>query len=182
MAEPSYWPPLIAAAIGGGAVMAAQFIAQRMTAGRERSTRQHEAEARRRLKLEDLQRQTLVEIQDALGRLLESSCEVATYWMLSRGEGDKGTESLAKEMKAPDFIRPLSRYMESRTKAVGLMTRAAEEGVRKATADTLVAADALRYEKGGREDIQTRITAVQSAYLAACKLTGEIIRSLDEMP
>jgi hypothetical protein len=71
--------PLLQTVIGGLMTMGGGALAHRLTLGREREARQHEAEERRRRQQADFQIKTLSDLQDALCRVMKAVYTLADF-------------------------------------------------------------------------------------------------------
>jgi hypothetical protein len=174
----------VVALVGHGLNAWRDHVARRHDAKERRREREEDLRARRsdnevryRHRADDYQRQTLVDVQETLGDLLESAFEaaiLASIPHIPRKPGDAPDRAELIEAR-----KPIARYQGLRAKAFALTARVCDQSARRAAMDALKEAEAARNVVGNLEGLQESSATAFVRFVTFCGRAGELIRAID---
>jgi hypothetical protein len=180
MASPSIWVTLATATLAAAAAIIASVVTQRMTARRERELRRTEAETKRRHQVEDLQRATLVDLQDSLRELLNETQAVTSIFILERTTRSPVGRPFEGGIGLGEIRKSNGQFMASQARVFTLMSRVQDTEAKTLALKVVELCQVAKNGVGETDDQTALLNPAFNAFVAANRRTGDLILALDE--
>lgn len=180
MEHQNYLVTLTTTAITAVTAIGATIITQVLISRREHRTRHLEDQARRVLRVKDLQRQTLVELQDEMCKMIDVVMAIVAHGVVIRSWKGASGRSTIEDLELEDVLKPNVDFISRQARVLTLLSRVDDSEVKRLSLDLCGVAKNSKSSCLDGDDIQALLDPLLKPHLAVNRRIGEVIRLLDQ--